>query len=66
MATALSQVGNGEHTLFWTDRWFHGRSTVELPPRLYAVIARTKCRTAQGALTNRAWVLDILGALTVE
>jgi hypothetical protein len=63
-----SEVGYGEHTLFWTGRWLHERFTMELPPHLYAVIPkrRTKCRTAQEALTNRAWVSDILEALTVE
>jgi hypothetical protein len=62
-----SEVGDGAHTLFWTDRWLHGRCIQELAPRLFAAIPkrRTKQRTVKEALTNRAWIADIKGALTV-
>ncbi|GJN32009.1 hypothetical protein PR202_gb20476 [Eleusine coracana subsp. coracana] len=62
-----SEVGNGSHTLFWTDRWLHGNSIVELAPRLVAAVSgrRRKTRTVQQALTDRTWISDITGALTV-
>jgi hypothetical protein len=62
-----SEVGDGEHTLFWTDRWLHGRCIEELAPCLFAAIPkrRTKQRMVKEALTNRAWIADIKGALTV-
>ncbi|GJN35088.1 hypothetical protein PR202_gb23821 [Eleusine coracana subsp. coracana] len=62
-----SEVGNGSSTLFWTDRWLHGKSINKLAPRLFAAVSvrRRKDRTVLEALTNMNWVLDITGALTV-
>jgi hypothetical protein len=62
-----SEVGNGEHTIFWTDRWLHGRSIAELAPCLHAGIPKRKAksRTVQEALNNHAWVSDFSGALSV-
>uniref|UniRef100_A0A0A9AH68 Uncharacterized protein n=1 Tax=Arundo donax TaxID=35708 RepID=A0A0A9AH68_ARUDO len=55
------------HTFFWTDRWIHGQCIADLASRLYAAIPkqRVQRRTVQEAVTNRAWVSDIQGALTV-
>ena len=63
----ISDVGNGENTLFWTDRWLHGHCIKDLASRLFAVIPqrKRKLRTVQQALTNRTWVSDIQGAFTV-
>jgi hypothetical protein len=62
----ISDVGNGENTLFWTDRWLHGQCIKDLTPQLFAMIPqRKKLRTVQQALTNRTWISDIQGALTV-
>ncbi|WVZ94091.1 hypothetical protein U9M48_040028 [Paspalum notatum var. saurae] len=57
-------VGSGEDTLFWTDRKF----LAELAPNLVLAISKgaRKQRTVFQALTNRRWVKDIRGALTVQ
>ena len=61
-------VGNGEKTLFWTDRWVGGHTLVEIAPNLFRTVAKrtTKRRTVAQALQNRKWVDDIQGALTVQ
>jgi hypothetical protein len=48
--------------LFWVDRWLQGMSCLikAVGPRIQ------KCRTVKEALTNRRWVRDIKGALTVQ
>jgi hypothetical protein len=53
--------------MFWTDKWLHGRRISDLAPRLYDLIPKRVInkRTVQDALSNRRWILDIKGALTV-
>ncbi|WVZ63805.1 hypothetical protein U9M48_013410 [Paspalum notatum var. saurae] len=61
-------VGNGENTKFWTDKWLHGRRLADIAPNLLRAIPKrvAKRRTVSQALTNRCWVSDIKGALTVQ
>jgi hypothetical protein len=61
-------VGNGEGTQFWTDRWLHGKNVADIAPNvLLAVPKRIIARhTVNQAFFNRKWVSDIKGALTVQ
>lgn len=64
----ISNVGNGQNTLFWTDRWIHGCSVSDLAPLVFAQVpARTAhSRTVAQALTDQRWEQDIVGALSAE
>jgi hypothetical protein len=62
----VTHVGDGTNTLFWKDRWLHGKSIKELAP---AVIASVPTKIANKrlvceALMNFQWVNDFRGALT--
>jgi hypothetical protein len=62
-----SIVGNGEHILFWSDRWLGGNTVSEMAPNLLKTIAKRvikQCTVAQ-ALENPRWVSDIKGTLSV-
>jgi hypothetical protein len=61
-------VGNGEQTLFWTDRWLDGHTISEVAPSLFSAVSKrtAKRRTVAQALQNQRWVDDIKGALTVQ
>jgi len=62
----ITQVGNGMNTLFWTDCWLHGRSLDMMVPHLFGTISnRARKRTVHEAMTERRWISDIRGALTV-
>lgn len=62
-----TEIGNGSSTLFWHDRWSHGRKIEDFAPRLIAVVPRKfeNSRTVQNALIDRKWLTGIKGALTV-
>ena len=62
-----SLVGDGRTTLFWKDRWLHGKSIVELAPSLVPFVnkrARSR-RTVNEAMQDLRWVGDIAGGLSV-
>jgi len=62
-----TEVGNGANTLFWKDRWIQGQRVADIAPRLLQVVPKRKIntRTVQEAITGRAWMSDIRGALSV-
>ena len=62
-----SVVGSGESVKFWSDRWLLGKTVAEHCPTLIQVISRRalKRRTVAEGLTNRQWVSDIRGGLSV-
>ena len=61
--SVVTTVGNGENTLFWTDRWLLGTRLEDLAPSVFqAVPARVrKARTVAEALVDHSWVSDIRG-----
>jgi hypothetical protein len=63
--SVTTQVGNGEGTLFWIDRWLQGKSILELGPHLFYGIPkrRRKIRTIREALNNNMWVSDFWSPL---
>ncbi|WVZ53201.1 hypothetical protein U9M48_004174 [Paspalum notatum var. saurae] len=64
----VTSVGNGSDTKFWMDRWLQGKTMAEWAPNLFRLVPKrvVKRRTVSQALTNRSWVADIRGALTVQ
>jgi hypothetical protein len=67
-AAIHTEIGNGCSTLFWEDRWIHGRNVMDIAPRLLLAVPRRiqNSRTVHTALANRSWLNDIQGALIVE
>ena len=62
-----SLVGNGRSTLFWKDRWLHGKPIEDLAPALVPFVskrARSR-RTVHEAMQDLHWVSDIGDGLSV-
>jgi hypothetical protein len=66
-ASVLVQVGNNAKTLSWTDCWLDREAVVDMASVLASLVGARikKTRTVQQALSNRAWVQDIRGGLSV-
>lgn len=66
-ASVSVKIGDGITALFWQDRWLQGHAIVELAPCLYSVVGpRTRrSRLVADGCSQRFWVHDITGALTV-
>jgi hypothetical protein len=62
-----SEVGNGNNTLFWSDKWMRGCRVTDLAPSLIiAVPEKIKSkRLVAKALEDNRWVNDIQGNLSV-
>ncbi|GJN00195.1 hypothetical protein PR202_ga17609 [Eleusine coracana subsp. coracana] len=61
------EVGDGQVTLFWQDRWIQCKCIEQLAPWVFqAVPAKLRrSRTVADAFTNATWIRDIRGARTV-
>ena len=59
------RAGDGQHVMFWTDRWINGKTACEIAPGITGLIAtRAKnSRTVAQGLDNNAWLTDVPGTL---
>ncbi|CAM0911794.1 unnamed protein product [Alopecurus aequalis] len=66
-ASVRISVGDGRTALFWTDAWLGVVSFKHLAPALYAAVdpRAIRSRTVGDGLTNRRWIRDITGPLSV-
>jgi hypothetical protein len=66
--SVIACVGDGVGTFFWTDRWLHGQSHLELAPSLMVKVPKKwqKIRTVQEALLENKWVADITGSISAQ
>ncbi|CAL4994550.1 unnamed protein product [Urochloa decumbens] len=67
-ASLVIEVKNGQSVLFWKDKWINGHSLSSIAPALVqAVPARVRnTRMVCDALSNKRWVRDIRGGLSVQ
>lgn len=61
------RLENGEHALFWSDRWINGQSIPAIPPSLITTmpLAIRNKRMVTEALLNGRWIAYITGGLDV-
>jgi hypothetical protein len=52
---------------FWSDKWINAKSVSDIAPRLLLTVPKRIASkgTVHEALSNRRWVPDIKGALTL-
>lgn len=60
-AAVFADVGRGDETLFWEDRWLDGYRIQDLAPAVYDMVAtRIKTtRTVEQALQGNTWARDV-------
>ena len=63
--SVVTNVGNGEKTLFLSDCWLLGQNLENLAPNVFKCVPPKirRTRTVDDALLNLSWVSDIKGAL---
>ena len=56
-ASTYTVIGNGEDTLFWTDRWLNGQSVEDMAPTLSTLVPATirRSQSVCQALQQRSW-----------
>lgn len=66
MAVTTS-VGNGQHILSWTDRWFMEGSLADIVPTISEIVPSRlkKMQTIDQGLVDRSWTNDIQGNLSL-
>jgi hypothetical protein len=59
----VTNVGNGNTNLFWTDNWLEGISIAGLAPNIFAFILKRRENqlTVREPLMDYRWVQDIIG-----
>lgn len=65
--SVTTTIGDGKATLFWTDRWLHGKAIPDLAPALMQHVRRRGWRklTVHDALQDNHWFTYIMGGLSV-
>jgi hypothetical protein len=65
-ASIRCTAGNGHSTSFWTDPWLNGRCLADVAPDLFQAVAPwARKRSVFHALTDGAWIHDIVDALSI-
>jgi hypothetical protein len=61
-------IGDGNSTLFWSDRWLAGQRVEDLAPELTLMVSKRiiNKRTVLEALTYSRWIQDLRGVLSWE
>ena len=67
-ASIYIELGDGNCSFFWTDRWLQGQSIRDIAPCLFEAVGPRiqKTRTVTDGHQNDCWIRDITGALTVQ
>jgi hypothetical protein len=65
--SVVTEIGDGSNTLFWKDRWLHGRKIRDIAPQISAMVSKriVNKRKVNEALQNLNWTADFQGALSV-
>jgi hypothetical protein len=60
-------VGDGERTGFWYDRWIEGQSATDLAPELISFVSLkgTLLMTLAQARHNNTWISTLKGFISV-
>ena len=67
-STSVISIVGGHRTLFWCDKWMHGKSLTDLAPSFCRYVPKKTLnqRTVHTTLMDNSWVRDIRGGLTTE
>jgi hypothetical protein len=65
-ASVITAVGNGNRTLFWTDRWINGGCINDFAPDVVSKVDKliVSTRIVAQALGGQQWISDILTPLS--
>jgi hypothetical protein len=63
-AATVFNLGIGESTFFWTDRWLNGSRIKDIALALFSVVSGRKKATFAEAMHAEAWIRHITGPLT--
>jgi hypothetical protein len=60
------EIGDESNTLFWKDRWLHGKSVQHLALKIFSMVPKriANKRTIQDAMHEGRWIEDIYGEAT--
>jgi hypothetical protein len=63
----MTDIGDGSNTLFWKDRWLHGKKVKDIAPNICDMVPKriANKQKASEALQNLNWTADFRRALSV-